>query len=248
MLRPARADVGIALAGVGSDLAAEAGSVVLLGDPLAGLPEMFRLARHTVAVIRQNIVIFAFAFNGIAIVLAGSQALGPVGAAIVHQVGSLLVLLNAIRILGFERWHAMRIVGGFNRVVVACRRCRPSVGARWAWKYRRPLVRAGLTLTLLAYMLSGIVIVGPDEVGVVRRFGRFEPPLLRPGLHICWPAPIESVVLVDPIQSRLARVGLRARHRPTSSPSIGVPRTVRPATSRRSFSPAMKAWSSLPAW
>ena len=39
----ARADVGIALAGVGSDLAAEAGSVVLLGDPLAALPETFRL-------------------------------------------------------------------------------------------------------------------------------------------------------------------------------------------------------------
>jgi Cu+-exporting ATPase len=205
----ARADAGIALAGVGSDLAAEAGSVVVLGDPLAALPETFRLARHTVSVIRQNILIFAFAFNGLAILLAGLRVLGPVAAAIVHQIGSLLVLLNAIRILGFERWHTLQIVAGFNRVVSVCRRCRPSAGVDWVWEHRRRLTRAGLAVGILAYALSGIVIVGPEQVGVVQRFGRFERPLLRPGLHVRWPLPIESVIRVEPMQSRLARIGLR---------------------------------------
>jgi len=205
----ARADVGIALAGVGSDLAAEAGSVVLMGDPLAALPEMFRLARQTVRVIRQNIVIFAFAFNGLAIFLAGLRVLGPVAAAIVHQVGSLLVLLNAIRILGFERWHTLPIARAFNRAILASRRFRPSAALDWVWQHRRRVTWTGLAFALLAYVMSGIVIVGPEQVGVVRWFGRFEPPLLRPGLHVRWPAPIETVVLVEPMQSRLARAGLR---------------------------------------
>ncbi len=205
----ARADVGIALAGVGSDLAAEAGSVVLLGDPLAALPESFRLARQTVRVIRQNILIFAFGFNGLAILLAGLRAFGPVAAAVVHQVGSLLVLLNAIRILGFERWHTFTIARVFNQVVFVCKRCRPSAAVDWVWEHRRRVVRAGVAVGFLAYAISGTVIVGPEQVGVLRRLGRFEPPLLRPGLHVRWPAPVENVVLVEPMQSRLARVGLR---------------------------------------
>ena len=100
---------GWRFAGVGGDLAAEAGSVVLLGDPLAALPETIRLARQTVRVIRQNILFFAFGLNAVAVVLAGLRVLGPVAAAIVHQIGSLLVLLNAIRLLGFERWHTLWI-------------------------------------------------------------------------------------------------------------------------------------------
>jgi Cu+-exporting ATPase len=204
----ARADVGIALAGVGSDLAAEAGSIVLLGDPLAALPETFRLARQTVRVIQQNILVFAFAFNGLAILLAGLRVLGPVAAAVVHQIGSLLVLLNAIRILGFERWHTFAIARVFDRAVFICRRCQPSAAADWLWVRRRAVSRAGMALAVSVYAVSGITLVGPEQVGAVRRFGRFEPPLLRPGLHVRWPAPIERVSLIEPNQSRLAHVGL----------------------------------------
>ncbi|MBI3466068.1 MAG: cation-translocating P-type ATPase, partial [Planctomycetes bacterium] len=89
----ASADVGLALGGVGSDIAAEAGDLILMGDPLAPLPGLVRLSRATVRVIRQNIVIFAFGVNGVAIVLAAAQKLGPVAAAIYHQIGSFLVLL-----------------------------------------------------------------------------------------------------------------------------------------------------------
>ena len=120
------ADVGLALGGVGGDLAAEAGSVVLMGDPLAALPETIRLARQTVRVIRQNILIFAFGLNAVAVVLAGLRVLGPVAAAILHQIGSLLVLLNAIRLLGFERWHTYGFVRAGERSLSAL----PAVPAR----------------------------------------------------------------------------------------------------------------------
>ncbi len=176
----ARADVGLALAGVGGDLAAEAGSVVLMGDPLASLPETIRLARHTVRVIRQNILLFAFGLNSVAIVLAGVRLLGPVAAAVLHQVGSLLVLLSAIRILGFGRWHTLGIVRAAVPVVAACRRCRPAVVLPVLLRRRGLIVRAAAALAFLAYLASGVTIIGPDQVGVVRRFGQFRPPCSAP--------------------------------------------------------------------
>jgi len=204
----ARADVGLALAGVGGDLAAEAGSVVLLGDPLPALPETIRLARQTVRVIRQNILWFAFGFNAVAVGLAGLRVMGPVAAAIVHQAGSLLVLLNAIRLLGFERWHTFGFVRAGEQVISACRRCRPSAVLDRGWRSRRLIVRTAIILAALAYLGSGITVIEPDQVGVCRRFGRYRSPLLRPGLHLRWPAPVESVTVVEPDRSRLARIGL----------------------------------------
>ena len=100
----ARANVGIALGGIGADLAAEAGDLVVLGDPLRVLPDLLKLSRATVAVIRQNILIFAFGLNAVAMGSAALGILGPIPAAILHQAGSLLVLLNAMRLLAFGDW------------------------------------------------------------------------------------------------------------------------------------------------
>ncbi len=200
----ALADVGIAIAGVGSDLAAEAGSIVLLGDPLTPLPGAIALSRQTVRVIRQNILIFAFGLNALAVILAGLRVLGPVGAAIFHQIGSLLVLLNALRLLGFDS----RFSRGFGRFVGACRGCRPSALGTWAYRKRRPILATLASLAVLAYLGSGIVAIGPEQVGALRRSGRYVPPLLEPGLHFRLPPPWEVVTLVEPDRARVARVGL----------------------------------------
>jgi Cu+-exporting ATPase len=204
----ARADVGLAIAAKGSDLAAEAGSVVLMGDPLAALPETIRLARRTVRVLRQNIVLFAFGFNAVAIALAGLRVLGPVAAAIVHQVGSLLVLLGALRILGFERWRTLRFARAGGDLIAAFRPFRPEAAARWLWRRRRRFAWGAAILAVLGYLGSGIWVIEPGQAGVLRRFGRYRPPLLRPGLHIRLPAPVESVIVVEPDRSRQARIGL----------------------------------------
>ena len=119
------------------DIAAEAGSIVLMGDPLEPLPGAIRLARQTVRIIRQNILVFAFGLNGLAVLLAGLRVLGPVAAAIFHQIGSLLVLLNAMRLLGFERWGELPGVRTAGRAIAVCRTCRPSSAVDWAWRHRR---------------------------------------------------------------------------------------------------------------
>src|SRR5262249_28160401 len=114
----AGADVGLAVGG-GTDVAAEAGDVVFMGDPLRPLPLLVRLSRETVRIIRQNILFFAFGVNAVGIVLtawlwpllapAEWYEQGPVAAVIYHQLGSLAVLLNSMRLLWFERSGAHRV-------------------------------------------------------------------------------------------------------------------------------------------
>lgn len=207
----ALADVGLALGGAGTDIAAEAGSVVLMGDPLEPLPEAIRIARQAVRVIRQNIVIFAFGVNGVAVALAALRLLGPVAAAVFHQVGSLLVLLNAMRLLGFERWGQVEIVRAAGQVAATCRRCRPSNIGEWVWTHRRRVLQGSLALAAAAYLGSGITWIEPEQVGVLTRWGRYRPPLLGPGLHVRLPSPCESVLKVEPELVRVARVGPASR-------------------------------------
>src|SRR5262249_9821867 len=59
----------------------------------------------------------------------------------------------------------------------------------------------------LAYLLSGTVVIGPSEVGVLQRWGAYRPPLLGPGLHIRWPSPCESVTKIEPDRVSVAGVG-----------------------------------------
>ena len=217
----ATADVGIAIAGAGNDLAAEAGSVVLLGAPLEPLAETFRVARQTARVIRQNILIFAFGLNGVAVGLAGLRLLGPVGAAVLHQVGSLLVLLNAVRLLGFDGLAGTRLARASGLAADACRACRPSHAWAWAWTHRRRLAAWGALGASLLWAVSGLTVVSTGEVGVVRRFGRFRPPLLKPGLHARWPAPVEVVTRVEPGRVRVARVGLSGRSKGSDAVAWG---------------------------
>src|SRR5262245_45980544 len=108
------AHVGLAIGGTGTEAAAEAGDVVFMGDPLRSLPLLVRLSRETVRIIRQNILLFAFAVNAVGVVMtawlwpllapAGRwYEQGPLAAVLYHQLGSLLVLLNSMRLLRFER-------------------------------------------------------------------------------------------------------------------------------------------------
>lgn len=94
----ARADIGIAMGGLGSDAAIEAADVVLMTDEPGKLVEAIRIARETRKIVVQNIV-FALGIKGIFLVLG---ALGMVGMwiAVFGDVGvALLAVLNAMRIL-----------------------------------------------------------------------------------------------------------------------------------------------------
>jgi len=99
----AQADVGIAMGAIGTDVAIETASVALLGDDLALLPHVVALGRRTLAIIRQNIWVFAVGMNLVGIVLASTGVLHPVGAAVVHNIASLFVVGNSARLIGFGR-------------------------------------------------------------------------------------------------------------------------------------------------
>ncbi len=95
----ASADVGIAMGGSGSHLTLDAASVVLLKDDITKLPVFFKLARDTRTIIRQNLFFFAIAYNLITFILASLGYLNPLGGAIVHNIGSIAVILNSMRLL-----------------------------------------------------------------------------------------------------------------------------------------------------
>lgn len=94
----AKANIGIAMGYSGTDIAIEAADIVLLSDDLKRVPETIQKSRKAIRTIWQNIVV-ANVINFAAIILAALGLLGPVAAAIVHNVGAILVVLNSARLL-----------------------------------------------------------------------------------------------------------------------------------------------------
>lgn len=97
----ARADVGIAMGGIGSDAAIEAADVVIMNDELSKLSDVIQIAGKTVTIVKQNIV-FAIGVKILVLILA---ALGyaSMWAAVFGDVGvSVLAILNAIRALSYQ--------------------------------------------------------------------------------------------------------------------------------------------------
>jgi len=91
--------LGIAL-GAGTDLARQAGNVVLLSNHLSQIPWLIGLGRFTRRIIRQNLA-WAFGYNAIALAAAAAGRLHPLLAAVAMVVSSLTVLSNSLRIQRF---------------------------------------------------------------------------------------------------------------------------------------------------
>lgn len=92
----ARADLGIAMGGLGSDAAIEAADVVLMSDELDKIPLGIRIARKTMRIIRENIV-FALGIKASVLILSAFGFAG-MWAAIFADVGvAVLAILNAMR-------------------------------------------------------------------------------------------------------------------------------------------------------
>ncbi len=88
------ADVGIAMGGMGSDIAVEAADIALVGDDLSKLAYLKRLSAACVRLIKLNIAI-SMCINAAAITLSVLGVLTPVTGALVHNAGSVLVVMNA---------------------------------------------------------------------------------------------------------------------------------------------------------
>ena len=93
-----KAYVGIAMGGVGSDIAVDAADIALVSDDLSQLPHLLRLSRRMMTTIRRNLT-FSLTLNFIAILLAMTGILNPVVGALVHNAGSVFVILNSALLL-----------------------------------------------------------------------------------------------------------------------------------------------------
>jgi Cd2+/Zn2+-exporting ATPase len=98
----AHATVGIAMGGAGTDVALETADVALMADDLGKLPFAVGLGRASRAIITQNLVI-ALGVIGVLVVtsLAGLAGIGV--AILFHEGSTIVVVLNALRLLGYGR-------------------------------------------------------------------------------------------------------------------------------------------------
>ncbi len=95
------ADVGIAMGVIGTDAAIEAADIALTGDDLSKASEAIALSRKTVSIIKQSLFI-SVAINGVALILASTGDIGPIIGAIIHNIGSIVVVGNSSRLIGYR--------------------------------------------------------------------------------------------------------------------------------------------------
>ena len=90
--------VGISMGAIGSDIAIEASDIALASDDIKNIPYLLYLSKKTMKTIKLN-VIFSLALKFLAIILAMTGILNPVVGALVHNLGSVFVILNSAKLL-----------------------------------------------------------------------------------------------------------------------------------------------------
>ncbi len=98
----ARSNVGVAMGALGSDVAIETADVALMSDDISKIPELIHLSRKVRGTINVNIVV-PILINFTAIVLAAFGIIGPVAGALIHNLGSVLVVGNSSRLINYRR-------------------------------------------------------------------------------------------------------------------------------------------------
>ena len=96
-----KAFVGIAMGGIGSDIAVDAADIALINDKISELPHLLRLAKRMMITIKCNLT-FSMTLNFVAIVLAFTGILDPVVGALVHNAGSVIVIVNSAFLLNWK--------------------------------------------------------------------------------------------------------------------------------------------------
>ncbi|MFM7317920.1 MAG: SPFH domain-containing protein, partial [bacterium] len=193
------ARVGLAVSKVGANLATEAGDIILMHDPLRSLVRAREVSQAALKILKQNIFLFAFGLNGLAVLLAGLGILSPIAAAVFHQIGSLAVLCNALRLLAFDElkfdalsYRGEALLQQFDHLVGS------AASSAWsAVPSRRSLLTIAAIIIPGFYATSGIKMVRFDEVLV-----RFRPSgpaeSIGPGLYFGRPWPFEEVHRLQP--------------------------------------------------
>ena len=96
------AQVGIAMGNIGSDIAIEAADIALVSDDIQELPHLLRLSEKTMKTININLIA-SMILNFAAIALAITGVLNPVVGALIHNVGSVAVIINSSFLLKWRK-------------------------------------------------------------------------------------------------------------------------------------------------
>lgn len=94
----AAGDIGMAMGAFGSDIAVQSASIALMNNDLRRIPFFIGLARQTRMLMNQNLAI-GLSFITVGVYFAISGDLGPIGAALIHTISSLLVIFNSARLV-----------------------------------------------------------------------------------------------------------------------------------------------------
>ena len=98
----ARADIGIAMGGLGSDAAIEASDIVIMTDEPSKIATAIRISKKTLRIVQQNIALALLVKA--AVLILGAVGIASMWAAVFADVGvAVLAILNAIRMLNINR-------------------------------------------------------------------------------------------------------------------------------------------------
>ena len=96
-----KANEGIGMGGIGSDIAVDAADIVQIDDDIKELPHLLSLAKKMMVAIKYNLA-FSMILNFVAIILAMTGVLNPVMGAQVHNAGSMVVIINSVLLLKWK--------------------------------------------------------------------------------------------------------------------------------------------------
>jgi Cd2+/Zn2+-exporting ATPase/Cu+-exporting ATPase len=96
-----KADVGVAMGAMGSDIAIKSADVALMGNDLSRLGFVIRLSRQTRGIIYQNMLIASLS-SVIMVAMAAGGYISPLAGTLLHNLGAFFVIFNSARLLKFE--------------------------------------------------------------------------------------------------------------------------------------------------
>ncbi|MBQ8016645.1 MAG: cadmium-translocating P-type ATPase [Methanobrevibacter sp.] len=96
-----KANVGIAMGSIGSDVSVEAANIALTNDNIEHIPHLIGMARKTIKTINISIA-FALAVNFIAMAMAILGLLGPIAGALIHNIGSVIVIIYSYTLVNYK--------------------------------------------------------------------------------------------------------------------------------------------------